>query len=81
MSVQTAPARDASGETAKTRQAAARSAEDWIKLIRDLRAEGKLPDAAKELAAFRQAYGERADSLLPQDLRELKPQESPADAK
>ena len=80
MRVQTAMARSASNEAAKPKQAAARSAEDWIKLIRDLRAEGKTAEAAKELAAFREAYGERADSLLPQDLRDFKPPE-PAGAK
>jgi hypothetical protein len=46
-----------------------RSVEDWIKLIRDLRSEGKIEEATKEIAAFRSAYGERADSLLPADLR------------
>ena len=76
--VQTALAGSAGGE--KPKQAGARSVEDWIKLIRDLRAEGKLAEATKELAAFREAYGERADSLLPQDLRELRTPE-PAGAK
>jgi hypothetical protein len=46
-----------------------RSVEDWIKLIRDLRSEGRIDEATKEIAAFRSAYGERADSLLPADLR------------
>ena len=81
MRVQTGLKRDASGEAAKPKQAGARSVEDWIKLIRDLRAEGKLAEAAKELAAFRDAYGERADSLLPQDLRDFKPPEPPTGAK
>jgi hypothetical protein len=48
-----------------------RSAEDWIKLIRELRNEGRIDEASKELVAFRSAYGARADSLLPQDLREF----------
>ena len=46
-----------------------RSVEDWIKLIRELRSAGRTDEATKELAAFRTAYGERADSLLPADLR------------
>jgi hypothetical protein len=79
--VQTGLKRDASGEAAKPKQAGARSVEDWIKLIRDLRTEGKLTEAARELAAFREAYGERADSLLPQDLRDFKPPDAPAGAK
>jgi hypothetical protein len=73
--------KDAGGEVAKSRQAPARSVDDWIKLIRDLRISGKLAEATKELAAFREAYGERADSLLPADLRDLKPQEPAAVAK
>jgi hypothetical protein len=80
MRVQTAMTRSASDEAAKPKQAATRSVEDWIKLIRDLRTEGKTAEAGKELAAFRDAFGERADSLLPQDLREFKPPE-PAGAK
>ncbi|HEX7271747.1 MAG TPA: hypothetical protein VF420_06320 [Casimicrobiaceae bacterium] len=50
---------------------APRDVDDWVKLIRDLRGEGRFDDAARELAAFRDAYGERADALLPADLREL----------
>ena len=50
-----------------------RPADEWIKLIRRLRAEGKTDEAAKELAAFRAAYKERADELLPADLRTAKP--------
>lgn len=80
MRVQTALAMGAS-EAAKAKPAGARSVEDWIKLIRDLRAQGKLDEATKELAAFRAAYGERADPLLPQDLRELKPPEPASGAK
>jgi hypothetical protein len=44
--------------------------EEWIKRIRDLKREGRTEEAAKELAAFRTAYGTRADALLPADLRE-----------
>ena len=45
--------------------------EEWIKLIRKLRSEGRNDDATRELAAFRAAYKERADALLPADLRAL----------
>ena len=78
---QAALTKDASGELAKTKQVPARSVDDWIKLIRDLRVSGRLAEASKELAAFREAYGERADSLLPADLRDLKPQAPAAGAK
>ena len=59
---------------------APRSVEDWIKLIRQLKGEGRIEEATKEIAAFRSAYGERADSLLPADLRALSPT-APASAK
>jgi len=61
-------------------KAAPRSVEDWIKLIRQLRSEGRIEEATKEIVAFRSAYGERADSLLPADLRALSPA-APASAK
>ena len=48
---------------------AARSAAEWIKRIRELKTAGRLEEAAKELAAFRATYGERADALLPADLQ------------
>lgn len=54
--------------------ASARSVEEWIKRIRDLKSEGRLPEAAKELAAFRAFYGVHADALLPSDLRSLQRQ-------
>jgi len=61
-------------DQARAKDAAApRPAEEWIKLIRRLRAEGKNEDAAKELAAFCAVYKERADELLPADLRAAKP--------
>jgi hypothetical protein len=47
--------------------------DEWIRLIRRLKAEGRNDLAAKELAAFRTRYQERADALLPADLREAKP--------
>jgi hypothetical protein len=60
-------------DEAKAKDAAGRSVEDWIKRIRELRDAGRSDDAAKELAAFRSALGERADALLPPDLRAWTP--------
>jgi hypothetical protein len=45
---------------------------DWIALIRRLRDEGRTDEAAKELAAFRNAYAD-PNALLPPDLRDWKP--------
>ncbi len=64
-----AMAKIATTDEAKAKEASARSVEEWIKRIRDLKNEGRLDEAAKELAAFRNEYGERADALLPADLR------------
>jgi len=50
-----------------------RPADEWIKLIRKLQSEGRNDEVMKELTAFRAAYKERADALLPADLRALKP--------
>jgi hypothetical protein len=50
-----------------------RTVDEWIGLIRRLKAEGRNDLAAKELAAFRARYQERADALLPADLRDAKP--------
>jgi hypothetical protein len=61
----------ANTDEAKAKDAGARSVEDWIKRIRDLKNEGRFDDSAKELAAFRVAFGERADALLPPDLRQI----------
>jgi hypothetical protein len=47
--------------------------DEWIKRIRRLIAEGKNDDAAKELVAFRREYKERAETLLPADLRAFRP--------
>jgi len=58
--------------TVKAKEGAARSVEEWIKRIRDLKNTGRQDEAAKELAAFRNEYGERADALLPADLRAMK---------
>jgi len=63
----------ASADSAKLAPASARAVDDWIKRIRDLKVAGRLDEAAKELAAFRSAYGERAEALLPEDLRQIRP--------
>jgi hypothetical protein len=63
--------------SAETAKPAVRPAAEWIALIRRLRDENKLSEAAKELTAFRAAYP-AADRLLPQDLRDWHP--SPAGA-
>lgn len=55
------------------KDAAPRPAEEWIKLIRKLQSEGRSDEAVKELKEFRAAYKERADALLPADLRAIKP--------
>jgi hypothetical protein len=67
-----AAAKVANVDEAKAKDAGARSVEDWIKRIRELKNEGRIDEAAKELTAFRAAFGERADALLPADLRALK---------
>ena len=48
------------------------SVAEWIVLIRRLRDEGNIRDAAKELAAFRAAHGDH-EKLLPRDLVEWRP--------
>lgn len=60
-------------DAARVKDASTRGVEEWIKRIRDLKSQGRFDEAAKELAAFRAAYGERADALLPADLRLIKP--------
>jgi hypothetical protein len=60
-------------DSLEAKQKTARSVDDWIKLIRQLRDEGRFDEATKELVAFRAAYGGRADALLPSDLRQLRP--------
>jgi hypothetical protein len=59
-----------SGERSKDLVALA--PDEWIKRIRRLIADGKNEDAARELAAFRREYKERANALLPSDLRAFK---------
>ena len=48
---------------------------EWVALIRRLRDEGRVDDAAKELAAFRAAYADH-ERRLPPDLRDWKPPET-----
>jgi hypothetical protein len=57
----------------KAKDAGAESVEAWIARIRELKTNGQTDAAAKELAKFRSAFGERADALLPADLRALAP--------
>ena len=45
---------------------------NWIALIRRLRDEGKLDEAARELAAFRRAHPDHLQ-LLPPDLARWRP--------
>ena len=70
----TSPRASLQGDATQVSAAKARAkdarVEEWIKRIRDLKREGRAEEAAKELAAFRTAYGTRADALLPADLRE-----------
>jgi hypothetical protein len=49
-----------------------RTPDEWIKLIRRLQVEGRKNDVSRELAAFRTEYKDRADALLPPDLRDTK---------
>jgi hypothetical protein len=55
----------------KAKQAGAESVEAWIARIRDLKSRDQLDAAAKEIAKFRETYGDRADALLPEDLRNV----------
>jgi hypothetical protein len=56
-------------DEAKAKQAGAESVEAWIARIRDLKSRGESEAAAKELAKFRETYADRAEALLPEDLR------------
>jgi hypothetical protein len=47
---------------------------EWLALIRKLRADGRVDDAARELAAFRLAHPDEA-RRLPDDLRDWRPAE------
>lgn len=66
-------AKRAAGGAATLDEAQPRTVDEWIRLIRRLKAEGRNDLATKELAAFRARYQERADALLPADLRDAKP--------
>jgi hypothetical protein len=46
--------------------------DEWIALIRKLRAEGKQDEASRELVAFRAAHADH-ERLLPSDLRDWRP--------
>jgi hypothetical protein len=59
-------------DTERAKDTGPRPADEWIKLIRRLKSEGRNEEAVKELAAFRAAYKDRSDALLPADLRETK---------
>ena len=48
-----------------------RTPESWIADIRRLQREQRIDEVRKQLKAFREAYGERAEQLLPPDLREI----------
>jgi hypothetical protein len=69
--VATAEANQAATERRK--DAAPLAPDEWIKRIRRLIADGKNEDAARELAAFRREYKDRAEALLPSDLRTFRP--------
>jgi hypothetical protein len=62
----------ATPESERAKDSAPRTPDEWIKLIRRLQSEGRKDDVTKELAAFRAEHKERADALLPADLRALK---------
>jgi len=57
----------------KAKDAGVESVAAWIARIRELRASGRVDAAAVELAKFRSTFGERADALLPTDLRAIAP--------
>jgi hypothetical protein len=64
-----ATASAAGADEARTQDLTTRSVEEWIRRIRNLKNAGRADEAAKELAAFRVTYGDRADALLPPDLQ------------
>ena len=66
-------AKRAAGGATTIDEAQPRTVDEWIRLIRRLKAEGRNDLATKELAAFRARYQERAEALLPPDLRDAKP--------
>ena len=59
---------------ARSKDRAALPIADWIALIRRLRDEGNVAEAARELAAFRSAHADH-EKLLPSDLRDWHPAE------
>lgn len=62
-----APSTPAADATMGEESAAIRAPEDWLARIRELRAQGRSEDAARELRIFREHY---PDYPLPQDLRD-----------
>lgn len=62
------------GTAVRAQQGAPLPVADWIALIRKLRAEGRVDQAARELAAFRRAHPDH-ERLLPEDLRDWRPAE------
>jgi hypothetical protein len=65
---------DGKREEALSKDRAPLPVAEWIALIRRLRTEGKIADAAKELVAFRAAHADH-ETLLPPDLRGWRPRE------
>ena len=61
----------------KAKEAGAESVNDWIARIRTLRSSGQIDAATREIGRFRSVYGNRADALLPSDMRGI----APSDAK
>ena len=59
-------------ERARASDSAQLPVPEWIALIRRLRSEGKVVEAAKELAAFRAAHVDH-EKLLPRDLTDWRP--------
>ena len=57
----------------KAKEAGAESVDDWIARIRTLRSSGQLDAATREIVRFRSVYGDRANALLPSDLRGIAP--------
>ena len=62
------------GSVARAQQDALLPVAEWLALIRKLRAEGRIEEAARELAAFRLAHPDEA-RRLPDDLRDWRPAE------
>jgi hypothetical protein len=68
------PAMPGAAMDARAKDGAPLPIPDWIALIRRLRGEGNVDEAARELAAFRTAHTDH-EKLLPPDLRDWHPPE------